>query len=359
MGGIAYQPYPINSGVIDVDSSGKIGETTITLSNFDNIITDIIENPYLVGFNTNTSISINAVVNGETVRNIDARTVPSNVQFFTQTVVDERGGTNLAFDYRSTIATGSEWEPLKADTRDLLGAVVEIKSTFANFLDVWPEHSISTGRSNVGLYLPMRSTLPYRVGDLLTNNFAGTGNTYTINSISATGFIIDSPAVGLEDTFYGGSPVYIINADKDEDSYSLDRFKVDGLSSSDERVSVFNLTNWLQYFKLQLPKRKFYKNTCTWVYKGPECGYPESGTGNISNSTLTFIKRTTNTSTTVVTDSIVTTAPRTANGFFNIRNEPVDGVVFDVCAKNVDACKIRNNSLHFGGFPGTGRNIPR
>ena len=68
MGGITYQPYPINSGVIDVDSTGKIGETTITLSNFDNIITDIIENPYLVGFNTNTSISINAVVNGETAQ---------------------------------------------------------------------------------------------------------------------------------------------------------------------------------------------------------------------------------------------------------------------------------------------------
>jgi hypothetical protein len=31
----------------------------------------------------------------------------------------------------------------------------------------------------------------------------------------------------------------------------------------------------------------------------------------------------------------------------------------DVCAKSLAACTVRNNSIHFGGFPGVGRSIPR
>ena len=31
----------------------------------------------------------------------------------------------------------------------------------------------------------------------------------------------------------------------------------------------------------------------------------------------------------------------------------------DVCAKSLLACTLRNNQIHFGGFPGTGLTIPR
>ena len=31
----------------------------------------------------------------------------------------------------------------------------------------------------------------------------------------------------------------------------------------------------------------------------------------------------------------------------------------DVCSKSLLACTLRNNQLHFGGFPGTGRTIPK
>jgi hypothetical protein len=31
----------------------------------------------------------------------------------------------------------------------------------------------------------------------------------------------------------------------------------------------------------------------------------------------------------------------------------------DVCAKSLAACSLRNNSIHFGGFPGVGRTVPQ
>jgi hypothetical protein len=31
----------------------------------------------------------------------------------------------------------------------------------------------------------------------------------------------------------------------------------------------------------------------------------------------------------------------------------------DICSKSLQACTLRNNQLHFGGFPGTGRTTPK
>ena len=31
----------------------------------------------------------------------------------------------------------------------------------------------------------------------------------------------------------------------------------------------------------------------------------------------------------------------------------------DVCGKSLQACTVRNNQIHFGGFPATGRTIPK
>lgn len=348
MDGKEYMPYPVNSGIIDTDSSGRIGEVSITLSNFDNMISDIIENPYLVGYAEGSMVT-SAVVNGELVGNIDSRTVPGHTNF-DQNIANTRGGTNVAMDYVSATQLGNTWVNQKQDSRDLLGAIVEIKSTFANFLDVWPEYSVATDRADQERFVPVRSTLPYRIGDLVANSTLQSAATFTINSISATGLYFDQPSYGLDDTFYSGSPVYIVNPDRDEESYVLDRFRIDSMNYSDDKTSNFTLTNWLQYFKLQLPRRKFYKNTCTWIYKGPECGYPSSGQGPIPNTSFVYID---------VKGDNVQSVPVTANGFFNLRNESVLLASQDVCAKNLEACRLRNNQLHFGGFPATGRNLPR
>ena len=124
----------------------------------------------------------------------------------------------------------------------------------------------------------------------------------------------------------------------DSESYVEDKFKIDQLEKLSDDVATFNLISWLQYFKLVTPKRKFYKNTCQWVYKGPECQYPGPGSDPIPGS------------------SPVLTAnanPIAAN------NQIAAYSSGDVCSKSLLACTLRNNQLHFGGFPGTGRTIPR
>lgn len=353
MGGVEYTPYPINSGSISIDSSGKIGEVSISLSNWDNVITSYIEDPYLVGNNESNAIS--ATVNGEVVSNIDPKTVPTNTSgnpfglHYDATYAASRGGINLAYDYDSALAVKGTWTPLKQDTRDLLGAVVEIKTTFANLLDVWPEYSTVSG-SIVGTTVPVVTTLPYRTGDLICNSTSTSATTYTVSQVNESNLVVTS-ATGLASTFPINSRVYIVNADRDPDSYALDRFKIDSLASSDEKSTTFNLVNWLQYFRLQLPKRRYYKNTCPWVYKGPECKYPTN-----ANDTVKPIIPGSNT---LLSTGELLPDGLSANGFFTINNVPTSNPVQDVCAKTFTACRLRNNQLHFGGFPATGRNIPK
>lgn len=345
MGGVEYIPYPINSGIIGTDSSGKINELSITVSNFDNLIGSLVENPFLVG--NNTSNAVTATVNGELVSGIDPRTVPSHALYNSD--VAAARGINATFDYDSTLLVNGSWNKLKQDTRDLLGGVVEIKTTFANFLDVWPEYSTVSALVNdvpsalVANLIPMTTTLPYRVGDLITNNLASTTR-FEIQDIRHPYLVCNTNISG----FVAGSEVYIVNTERDSENYLLDTFKIDGLTELNEQTATFGLTSWLQYFKLQLPKRKFYRNVCPWVYKGSECQYPVSGTGNIPGS-----------NTLISANGAVLADGASANGFFNIRNEAVVSVAQDICAKNLQACQLRRNEIHFGGFPGTGGTLPR
>lgn len=319
-----YQPYPMESGSIGLDSTGKINDISISISNYDNLITQLVESPYLVG--NNSSNATTATVNGELVSNIDPRTVPGNALYDVD-VVSARGGMNLAFDYASTQVVGGTWTPAKIDTRDLLGGVVEIKTTYANFLDVWPEYS--TIRSKFSNTVEVYSSLPYRVGDNVRPN--STSVESTIVNMAGNFITLNE----LQDDVIIGEPLYIVNDEADSDNYHVETFKINNLESLDDKVATFTLVSWLQYFKLQLPKRKFFKNVCPWSYKGAECAYPTNGSGSIIGSS------------------------KTANGFFDINNNTVFTAAQDVCAKNFEACSLRHNEIRYGGFPGTGRTIPR
>jgi len=325
-GGESFLPYPIESGDIGIDSSGQVNEIQITISNFDNLITTLVENPFLVG--NNSSNSNTAIVNGEYVTNIDPRTNPEHPDF-DENIAASRGGYNVAFDYDTTISLGDTWNKLKIDTRDLLGGVIEIKSTYANFLDVWPEYSIV--RETTPNLITVASTLPYRIGDIVRSN--SNQETYQIINMFGDNLITDTEVPNVK----AGDKLYIVNEEADQDGFVVDNFKIDSLDTLNPIVAVFAVVSWLQYFKLQLPKRKYFKNSCPWSYKGPECQYPDNGSDLIPGDTQN----------------------RTANGYFDINNAEVLTVQEDVCAKNFEACTLRNNNIHFGGFPGTGRTIPR
>jgi phage-related protein len=142
-GGTPYRTQAMESDSIQVDSSGTIGEISLTISNFDGSISELVENKNILGFNSTRSTL--ATVNGELVQNIDPRTVSSNIFF--NTSVQQSRGINAAWDYESTISQGDTWTPLRTDSRDLSGAVVDLVITYAKFLDYWPEYSLAKSLS--------------------------------------------------------------------------------------------------------------------------------------------------------------------------------------------------------------------
>lgn len=314
-----YYPYPMDSSGITLDSTGKVNDLTLTLSNFDNLITDLVENPYLCG--NVTSNSCQGIVNGELVYGLDPRTVVGNVHFDQDIVDSYYGRVNSAWTYQQAIANGETWQQLKQDTRDMLGGVVEIKTTFANFLNFWPEYS--SVQEKYGNTIILASSLPYRVGDVVGINANTISNaTITVSEVTDS-YIIVSDSSNINT----GDNLYIQNPDASTEDYVKDTFKINSLEGLDEKAAKFNLTSWLQYFKLQLPKRKYFKNSCPFTYKGDDgCLYPSSGTGIIPGTTVT------------------------ANGFFNINNQTVFTLAEDVCAHNYQACVLRKNEQHFGAF---------
>ena len=316
---VVYRVVGSESGDINIDSTGRIGELSLSISNFDGVIASIVENKNLVGYNASNSAV--AIVNRELVQNIDPRTIPGNVHA-NSSVIAARG-INAAWDYSSTIARGETWTSLKQDTRDLLGAVVEVKLTHAKFLDHWPEYSIV--RSATANSANVFSSIPYRIGDTVTSN--NTTARSRVTSIDGNRVLFSNTSLsGLS----AGSKLLIVNPDADNSSYVEYVYTINRLDELDEFVAKFNLTNWLQYFKMKLPKRKYTATTCPWRYKGPECKYPSTGSGTIIGSNPSI----------------------SANGYFTYDNVATANVNVDICSKTLTACSLRRNLTNFGGFTG-------
>ena len=369
-GGQSYSPYPLNVSSLEQKSDGEINELSVTLFNFENTISALIEDPFIAGNNKNNSAM--AIVNGEYVNGIDPRSINAvpgdlgdpepvnqlsdsnvanvaanvlqflrniqvdgaNVYNFSSTVVGTYGKENAAWT-RDEVISGdhqgvANWDEKKLDSRDLLGGVVEIKSTFANFLDFWPEYS--TIKSQFANAFEMTTTMPYRVGDNVKSSKGDTEA--TITAIEENRFLFLSNDLSEGTTI--NDPLYIINVDADPDSFLEDVFKIETLDSLNDLAAEFTLTSWLQYFRFVVPKRKYYKNTCQWEYKGAECQYPGPGELPIPG-----------------TDLKSNANPIKADN--TVGSNPND----DVCGKSLLACQVRNNDIHYGAFPATGRTIPR
>ena len=339
IGGEAYTPFPVNVSSFDQGSDGKINDLSITVFNVDGLITRLVEDPNLVGYNSKGST---ANVNGELLTHIDERTVPGSGTY-EQAIVDYYGKTNAPYDYVQTELTGGTWVKLKQDSRDLQGAAVEILTTFATFLDYWPEYSLIESYvpdlANVTSEITVNNNLPYRVGDNIRSSAGNVEATITSleghNKIYTSGLLTGTST--LDD------PLYIINPEADPDSSLKDVFTVDQLENLSDYVATFGLVSWLQYFKAALPKRKYLKNTCIWTYKGEECQYPENGSDAIAG----------------YSDDPDSADYKTANGYFTVENVSTQDATNDFCAKSFAACKLRNNEVRYGAFPGVGRTIPR
>jgi phage-related protein len=347
--GTSYIPFPVNISSLEQSSDGKVNDLTLTVFNVDNIITALVEDPYLVGNCTTNSVV--AFVNGEAVHGIDPRTVNANPAdvgsagdeafdtltraranglAFSTSVVGIYGRANASFTKTQCESINGTWQEGKPDTRDLLGGVVNIKTTFANFLDHWPEYS--KVRYVGDKFVEVLNALPYRIGDNVKTE--GTTVEATIEKIEENKFLFLSN--NLAANTQNNSQLFIVNNNSDTESYIEDTFKIDQLENLREAVADFGLVSWLQFFKQVTPKRKYYKNVCQWEYKGEECQYPGPGGGTIPGTSLS-----------------ANASPITA------ANEAGSTDADDVCGKNIQACTLRNNQIHFGGFPATGRTIPK
>lgn len=312
--GETYKVVALSSSSFSVDASSTINSIGLEIANFDGNIANIVENKNLLGFSSNYAI---AYKNGEELLNIDPRTVAGNVHYDASIVSIK--GPNAALTYEDAVQSGDTWTSLIRDSRDLLGAVVEIKSTYAKFLDFWPEYSIVKGSNSNSIQL--YSVSPYRIGDLVADNVSS--NTSTIVDIRGSNVYLNDSSLA---SIPNGSRLYIVNPDADSHSYVENTFVIDNLSELDELRASFSLTSWFQYLKREVPKRKCISGICPWKYKGKECKY--SGSGTIVNSN----------------------PPIQANGFFTYRNESTSNAALDVCSKTFTACSLRNNLINFGGF---------
>jgi len=314
-----YVSFPINYPGISISSDGSIGEIDLEISSIDLALPTLVEDPFLVGYNNTSAIS--STVNGEVLTNIDPRTVLSNPSYDSD-IADSRG-QNQPYDYNTTSSLGEEWISLMPDSRDLLGAVVEVRSYYASSLEYWPEFSIISGVS--GDSIRLESTAPYRVGDTVNSNVST--STATITNVYSNNYIkLDQSITGA----VIGDKLLINNSNYDPDAYVERKFTINKLNSYNDSSISFNLGSRTTNLLKEVPRRKFYKNTCPWKYKGVECKYPSGGTGVISNSVL----------------------PKTANGMFTINNVATSDPNLDKCSKSISACKLRNNLLNWGGFPG-------
>jgi len=320
--GFSYSAKPINHGSVSISSDGSLGELTLKIDNTNYFFSSLVENAKIVGYN-NTSAII-STVNNELVGNIDPRTDPTNIAFDTNVVAARGLGINVAYDYETTAALGEEWVSLSKDSRDLLGAVVEIKSMYASTLEHWPEYGIITSLSaNI---LTVSDSSSYRVNDsLITDTGISLGAIVSIldNTVTVTASSIINSVIG--------DKLYIINANYDPYAYNEHKLLITKMVSYDSSAVSFTLAERNTQFTEELPRRKFYKNTCPWKYKGVECKYPQSGVGTIQNTYPIY----------------------TANGMFTVTNVATTNLALDKCSKSISACALRNNIQNFGGFPGT------
>lgn len=254
-GGTSFIPFPVNISGIEQTNEGRINELSLTVFNVDNIVSRLVEDPYLVG--NNISNSVMAHVNGELVHGIDPRTVPSSWTDFptgsterallkaardkglnySTDIVNEYGQQNAAFTYEQTQSIGGTWITEKPDSRDLLGGVVEIKTTFANFLDYWPEHSsiVSQNSTSTASTIEVKNAAAYRVGDSvrLANSSRGVITSIVDNkTINIDRPLLQYKYIGAQEANIRG--MYF--------KPTGDRLYISGNSS--DRVREYTLSNW-------------------------------------------------------------------------------------------------------------------
>lgn len=109
-----------------------------------------------------------------------------------------------------------------------------------------------------------------------------------------------------------------VNAEADPTQYLPDEIWIIDQKIAENRYIVeWELASAFDLQNVQLPARQMIKDTCTWKYRGADCGY----TGTL---------------------------------YFDEADQSVSTSTADVCGKRVRSCRLRHQNVvvPFGGFPG-------
>lgn len=112
-----------------------------------------------------------------------------------------------------------------------------------------------------------------------------------------------------------------VNPDASPDQHLPDQmWFIDQKTSEDRDVIEWELSSAFDLNGVTLPLRQVIKNSCSWEYRGGECGF--------------------------------------TGGFFDKSDQPTSDPTLDGCPKRLGSCKARfgaDATLPYGGFPGVTR----
>ena len=175
----------------------------------------------------------------------------------------------------------------------------------------------------------------------------------------------------------------------DLDNCVLDVFWVNSAQANESTVT-FSLTSRLNVFDIKIPQQFYFRDYCSWIYKGTECGYVPYSWGKCSvnnGSNIVYTDRihnafwyyggiwkvadddifkvntgtraapvygseytVTNVSLNILTHRVIVTLNINYTG--NSNNLALYAIDKPTCPNTYRACLEHGNMLRFGGFPG-------
>ena len=326
-GGIEYPVIPFTLGNIRMAGDGSIGTTQLSIYNMSEQISDVIQNRNLAGYATGSAVT-SVTRSGRTFTGIDRATVPGDSAYSFSIIRQYYNGKfRSPMSYERALETNSTWVPIKKDSRDILGAVIKVQTTYAHYLDYWPEAATITNIPSDGYSAVVDNPSFYNVGDRVYPENSSFDK-YVITAINGN-------TITFNNVFYGSRRAKLIveneHANPNEGSELI--LRISQLEGLNDNTATFNLTSWLDYFNRTLVKERYMQNVCRHKYRGKYCGYPGPNGGTIPGTS----------------DLQANTNPITVDN--KVGSSPDD----DVCNKSLEACRLRNNAHRFGGFLGTRR----
>lgn len=104
------------------------------------------------------------------------------------------------------------------------------------------------------------------------------------------------------------------NSQADPTQEIVNNYIIEQLTSLKRDIATFTLALPTETDNAFLPARMVMADTCAWIYRSAECGY-------------------------------------TGGAVADEKDQPVVDMAKDKCSRCLTGCKLRNNTINFGGFP--------